>query len=75
MHRDRSRYDVCRAMRCAKQTGLKAISIGGYAAFYYWPSAIIREFIAVHRERKHLILYLIGYLLVLLPEIIILFEQ
>lgn len=70
-----SNYHVYRAMRYAKQAGLKAIGIGAHVAFYYWPSAIIREFIAVHRERKHLILYLIGYLLVLLPEIIILFEQ
>ena len=70
-----SNYHVYRAMRYAKQSGLKAVGIGAHVAFYYWPSAIIREFIAVHREKKHLIYYLIGYLLVLLPFLIVLLER
>jgi uncharacterized SAM-binding protein YcdF (DUF218 family) len=66
-----SNYHVYRAMRYARKAGLKAVGIGAHVAPYYWPSAVIREFIAVHREKKHLILFLIGYLLVLLPEILI----
>jgi hypothetical protein len=36
-------------------------------AFYYWPSALIREYIAVHAEKKHLIILLVGWLLFMAP--------
>ena len=26
-------------------------NIGSYVAFYFWPSALIREFIAIHAEK------------------------
>ena len=65
-----SNYHVYRAMRYARKAGLKAVGIGAHVAFYYWPSAVIREFAAVHKEKKHLILYLIGYLLIILPFIL-----
>jgi hypothetical protein len=33
-------------------------------ALYYWPSALIREWVAIHTEKKHLAMFLIGWLLV-----------
>ena len=66
-----SNYHVYRAMRYAGQAGLKAVGIGAHVASYYWPSAMIREFIAVHREKKHLILYLTGYLIALSPLLLV----
>ncbi|MDD5922488.1 MAG: YdcF family protein [Eubacteriales bacterium] len=66
-----SNYHVYRAMRYARKAGIKAVGIGAHVASYFWPSAVIREFAAVHREKKHLVLYLIGYLIVILPLLII----
>ena len=66
-----SNYHVYRAMRYARAADLKAVGIGSRTASYYFPSALIREFIAVHREKKHLIIYLIGYLLILVPALLV----
>lgn len=66
-----SNYHIYRAMRYAKRAQLKAVGIGSRVAPYYYPSALIREFVAVHKERKHLILFAIGYLLFISPVIII----
>ena len=62
-----SNYHVYRALRYCRKMGLKCIGIGSHVAFYYWPSALIREFIAVHAERKHLILLTVGWLFWMLP--------
>lgn len=70
-----SNYHVYRAMRYAGKAGLKAVGIGAHVASYYWPSAVIREFAAVHKEKKHLILFLAGYLLVILPMIIVMIAE
>lgn len=70
-----SNYHVYRAMRYARKAGLKAVGIGAHVAFYYWPSAIIREFVAVHREKKHRILYIAGYLIVIAPILIVLIAE
>lgn len=69
-----SNYHVYRAMRYARKAGLSAVGIGAHVASYYFPSALIREFIAVHREKKHLILFLVGYFIVLLPVLLVMFE-
>ena len=34
-------------------------------ALYYWPSALIREYIAVHAEKKHAVMLAAGWILVL----------
>ena len=60
-----SNYHVYRALRYAKQVGLKCTGIGSPVAFYYWPSALIREFIAIHAEKKHAFLFLAGWITVL----------
>jgi len=41
-------------------------------AFYYWPSALIREYIAVHAEKKHAVMLVAGWLLVLVAAMILL---
>ena len=58
-----SNYHVYRALRYCRKIGLKCTGIGSHVAFYYWPSALIREFIAVHREKKHLITLILGWVL------------
>ena len=57
-----SNYHVYRALRCARDIGLQCTGIGSHVAFYYWPSALIREYIAIHAEKKHAILFLAGWI-------------
>ena len=61
-----SNYHVYRALRYCRKIGLECTGIGSRVAMYYWPSALIREYIAVHAERKHLLTFLAGWALVLL---------
>ena len=57
-----SNYHVYRALRYCRKTGLKCTGIGSRVALYYWPSALIREFIAIHAEKKHALLFGGGWL-------------
>ena len=57
-----SNYHVYRALRYCRKIGLKCIGIGSHVAFYYWPSALIREYIAIHAERKHAVIFILGWL-------------
>ncbi len=43
-----SNYHVFRALRLCRQIGFKCSGVGGHTTFYYWPSAVLREYIAVH---------------------------
>ena len=61
-----SNYHVYRALRYCKKVGLSCTGIGSRVAFYYWPSALIREFIAIHAERKHAVIFFAGWLLCML---------
>ena len=61
-----SNYHVYRALRYCKKVGLSCTGIGSRVAFYYWPSALIREFIAIHAERKHAVMFFAGWLLCML---------
>ena len=56
-----SNYHVYRALRYCRKVGLKCKGIGSHVAFYYWPSALIREYIAVHTEKKHAIMFALGW--------------
>ena len=53
-----SDYHVLRAAILARRLGLPAQAAGARTARYYWPSAMLREFIAlvVGRRRLHLVL-------------------
>ena len=66
-----SNYHVYRALRYCKKIGLPCTGIGSRVAFYYWPNALIREFIAIHAEPKHAVIFFGGWLaclaLILLP--------
>ncbi|MSR93362.1 YdcF family protein [Clostridiaceae bacterium 68-1-5] len=45
-------YHVFRTGTYAKQVGLKADGVGCKTAFYYWPNAFIREYIAIILKYK-----------------------
>ena len=62
-----SNYHVYRALRYARDIGLKCTGVGSRVAPYYWPSALIREFVAIHSEKKHRILFIAGWLLCMIP--------
>ena len=49
----------------ARKCNLKCTGIGSHVAFYYWPSALIREYIAIHAEKKHAIMLAAGYVAML----------
>ena len=65
-----SNYHVYRALRYCRQIGLKCVGVGSRVAFYYWPSALIREYVAVHAERKRLVTLLIGWVLFIAPMVL-----
>lgn len=65
-----SNYHVYRALRYCRKIGLKCTGVGSHVAFYYWPSALIREYIAVHAEKKHALMFLAGWLVLMLPVLI-----
>lgn len=55
-----SDYHVFRAGTYARIIGLKAEGIGSKTAFYYWPNAFIREYIAVIIKYKRLPVICLG---------------
>ena len=65
-----SNYHVYRALRYCRKIGFDCTGVGSRVALYYWPSALIREYVAVHAEKKHLITLIAGWLLCILPIII-----
>ena len=69
-----SNYHVYRALRYCRKIGLKCTGIGSHVAFYYWPSALIREYIAIHAEKKHLIYLIAGWVLFMLPACFVFLE-
>ena len=67
-----SNYHIYRCLRLAREVGLKCTGIGAPVALYYWPSALIREFIAVFSARGFWIRALIGYVLYIGPFLYVL---
>lgn len=61
-----SNYHVYRCLLYAKSMKLKCTGIGAPVAWYYWPSAVIREFVAVFTTKKFLLWTIIGYILIVL---------
>lgn len=68
-----SNYHLYRALRYCRKLGFRCTGVGAHVAMYYWPSALIREFVAVHREKKHLAWFIAGWALVMLPLLILAF--
>ena len=62
-----SNYHVYRCLRYAREVGLRCSGVGAKVALYYWPSALIREFIAVFLSRRFLVWALLGYALLVSP--------
>ncbi len=58
-----SNYHVYRALRHCRKLGFTCTGIGAHVAAYYWPSALIREYIAIHSKGKQLYLLMGGWLL------------
>lgn len=61
-----SSYHVMRALSYAGEIGLSCGGIGAAAARYCRPDAFIREFAAVHKEKRQLMLFIVGWLIYLL---------
>ena len=64
-----SNYHVYRCLKIARAAGLKCTGIGADVALYYWPSALIREFIAIFLTKRFLFWALLGYLVFVGPII------
>ena len=62
-----SNYHIYRCLKLARNAGLKCTGIGAKVALYYWPSALIREFIAVFLTKGFFIWAMIGYLIFVSP--------
>ncbi len=62
-----SNYHIYRCLSYAKKQKFDCVGIGAKVAFYFWPSALIREFVAVFLTKKFLIGSLIGYICFILP--------
>ena len=67
-----SNYHIYRCLRLAREVGLRCTGIGADVALYYWPSALIREFIAVFVTRGFLIRAMLGYALFIGPVLYVL---
>lgn len=48
-------YHAPRAAMLARRLGIDAQAVGAPTALYYWPSAYLREFVAVAREQRLLV--------------------
>ncbi len=70
-----SDFHVYRALSYAKKLGMNCQGCGARTAAYYYPSAMIREFTATMKERKNLVFFAAGYLLLLLPFIVLLLSE
>ena len=64
-----SNYHIYRCLCLAREVGLKCTGIGAKVAFYYWPSALIREFVAVFLTKRFLIWAMLGWLAFISPAI------
>ena len=62
-----SNYHLYRCLRLAREMGFRCTGIGAKVALYYWPSALIREFIAIFVKPGFLLWALGGWLLCLCP--------
>jgi uncharacterized SAM-binding protein YcdF (DUF218 family) len=61
-----SNYHVYRCLRYCRKLGINCTGIGAPVARYYWPTALIREFFAVMREKRNAFLLVLCWLFCLL---------
>jgi uncharacterized SAM-binding protein YcdF (DUF218 family) len=62
-----SNYHVYRALSLCREMDLECTGIGAHVAPYYWPSAMIREFAAIILKKKHLVIFIAGWLACVMP--------
>ena len=68
-----SNYHIYRCILYAAKMNFRCTGVGAKVAWYYWPSATLREFAAVFSKKPHVIWLLAGYaVFVLLPSVWIL---
>ena len=65
-----SSYHVFRCVWLADRLALRCTGFGAPVAAYYWPSAVIREFVAVYSRRRYFLSALAGYLLLVAAPIL-----
>ncbi len=71
-----SNYHIYRCILYASKLGMKCTGIGAKVAFYYFPSATLREFAAVFTSYPHILWIILGYMLsVVIPFAIQIFVQ
>lgn len=70
-----SDYHVLRAAILARRLGVPAQASGARTARYYWPSAMLREFVALLVGRRRLHLVLGGLLALPLPVLLLILDQ
>ena len=70
-----SDYHVLRAAILARRLGLPAQASGARTARYYWPSAMLREFVALLVGRRRLHLVLAGLVALPLPVMLLVLAQ
>lgn len=66
-----SNYHMYRCLSYAKKAGLRCVGVGAKVALYFWPSALIREFVAVFLTKKFLFWSLLGYLIFIAPILLL----
>lgn len=66
-------FHLFRAGLYARQAGLNSQGIGAKTAFYYWPNAMIREYVAivVMGKKRHLIIISIVFFFAALLSLLI----
>jgi uncharacterized SAM-binding protein YcdF (DUF218 family) len=70
-----SNYHIYRCLRLAREMKFKYVGIGAEVAPYFWPSALIREFIAVFLTPRFLFWALLGWLLCISPLVYAVFSR
>ncbi|MBR2807348.1 MAG: YdcF family protein [Oscillospiraceae bacterium] len=70
-----SNYHVYRCLRLARDLKFSCIGIGAHVAMYYWPSALIREFIAIFLTKRFFIWSILGYLAFISPLLLVFFSK
>ena len=68
-------YHVYRCLRIARDLKFRCIGIGAHVAMYYWPSALIREFIAIFLTKRFFIWSILGYLAFISPLLLVFFSK
>lgn len=66
-----SNYHAFRAAVLARRLGIDAQAVGAPTAGYYWPSAVLREFVAILREHRVVNAVLLVLVAVPLPVVLL----